>query len=245
MEHRFRRREWKYLVARPQADALEAALCTSLVADPFGDQRGRYRVTSRYFDTRDLAIYRDRVLHPDSDGPTKLRLRVYGEVFDYETPAMVELKSTIRGISHKQRLETSLASAVELTRGEAPVASMPDMLLATRVARLVRTDGLVPVCDISYERTALMSYEDGVRVTFDRDLIGRKLRHEPAVSSPVLASDTVVVELKIEQAVPSWLLRRMDGLLPLEEGFSKYVRAMGGSAGLEWELGEVTAGYSS
>ncbi len=35
-------------------------------------------------------------------------------------PAAVELKSTIRGISHKQRLETSLASAVELTRGDLP-----------------------------------------------------------------------------------------------------------------------------
>ena len=240
MELRFRRREWKYLVARPQADALEAALCQSLVADPFGDHQGRYRVTSRYFDTHDLSIYRDRVLHPESDGPTKLRLRVYGEVFDHQTPAMVELKSTIRGVSHKQRLETSLASAVELTRGEVPGPALPDQLLATRVARMVRSERLVPVCDISYERTALVSYEDGVRVTFDRELIGRKLRHEPAVSAPVLGSDAVVVELKIEQGVPSWLLGLMDGLYPLEEGFSNYVRAMGGAEGLGWEWGDVT-----
>lgn len=227
-------------MARPQADALEAALGQALVADPFGDERGRYRVTTRTFDTPDLAIYRDRVLHPESDGPTKLRLRVYGEIFDHETPAMVELKSTIRGVSHKQRLETSLAAAVELTRGEGPGPALPDQLLATRVARLVRAEGLVPVCDISYERTALMSYEDGVRITFDRDLVGRKLRYEPAISAPVLNSDAVVVELKIEQGVPAWLLGLMEGLYPLEEGFSKYVRAMGGPEGLDSELADVT-----
>ncbi|MFO0725118.1 MAG: polyphosphate polymerase domain-containing protein [Myxococcota bacterium] len=240
METQFRRREWKFLVGQAQASALEAELCRHMVKDPHGDPMGRYQVTSRYFDTPDLAIYRDRVLSPDTDGPTKLRMRVYGAHFYPEMPAMVELKHTHQGVSHKQRLAITLAEAVDLLRGAGPPRRCDDQLLAARVHRLVRTDRLVAVCDVAYTRTAFYAPEVGLRVTLDRQLVGRKLRTEPPVSSPLLAADAVVVELKAERRLPAWTSEILSGLYPLEQRFSKYVTAMGGIEGLDYELAEVT-----
>jgi hypothetical protein len=105
---------------------------------------------------------------------------------------------------------------------------------------LVRTDRLVAVCDVAYARTAFESRSAGLRVTLDRQLHTRRLRVEPPTSAPLLATDAVLVEVKAERALPAWTFELLSALYPLEQGFSKYVTAMGGAEGLDDNLAEVT-----
>ena len=197
--------------------------------DPNHGTRGDYRIRSVYLDGPSLPLLR-ATLRGDADR-FKLRARVYGD-----SPEVVhlEVKRKTGAFVRKARARLSVS---EWSRRGAEAAVGPG---ATRFqsesARLVAT----PRAMVSYRRRAFQSVVDRyARVTFDREIAASRpgpaeRAFEPA--GPVLPLDAnalgdrlrvgmVLLEVKCERRLPTWITRliRDEGLEP--RGFSKYGRA--------------------
>jgi SPX domain protein involved in polyphosphate accumulation len=211
MIRRFNRYELKYVIHVFQKKALVEDLRHFVELDSHGDVRGRYPVTSLYYDSPGFDFYRSKV-----DGirfRRKVRLRVYpaggpGAVTD----GMVEIKQRINRTVQKRRVRLPLDRAYELCEGDLEVDSFSglDRETASEVQYIVRTMQLRPVCVISYHRQAFVGsrYEPGLRITFDTSLKSRThgLRvEEKAVNHYFLSPSWCILEVKVNDFIPTWV----------------------------------------
>ncbi|GAB4140585.1 MAG: polyphosphate polymerase domain-containing protein [Planctomycetota bacterium] len=209
MIKRFNRYEIKYSVpARAMAPLVED-LRRFLEPDPHSSRSGFYRIASLYFDTPDLACYRNKI-----DGllyRRKLRIRVYPDAPD--GPAFVEIKQRINRTVQKRRIALPLESAYRLCRGDPDYefADGQDRELADEVHCLVKALRLTPKNVISYTRMAFVGHfvDPGLRVTFDSMIRTRRAGFDLETRrSEILAypADRVVLEVKANERVPHWLV---------------------------------------
>jgi hypothetical protein len=211
--------EVKFLLTDAQAREVELQLWSSLAPDPHGDPAlgGAYRVTSVYFDTPGLDVYR----RTDGFRRRKYRVRRYGAL----PIAFLELKAKRAGQVRKRRTPVPLAEVPRLS-GDAP-ADWPGAWFAERLA----ARGLKPVCRVSYDRVALVGSTAGgpIRATFDRSAVG-----EPATGPAPdrvdggrpLLGDEVIAELKFLGGMPAVFKDVVEGLRLVPRKVSKYRRCV-------------------
>lgn len=227
MIKRFNRFELKYVVSSRQRDAILPEIRDRMMLDPVGSADGIYRVTSLYFDTKDLAFFRSKV-----DGikyRRKLRIRLYGDAQpEADPPAMVEIKQRINRTVQKRRVSIQLSEAFALCAGARPhdLDDPRDGEVAGEVEFLVRSLSLAPSCVISYMRHAFTGreYEPGLRVTFDHALwcAGPERGLAPRERFHFLPPDRAILEVKANEAVPLWIARLLArNSIPLQR-YSKY-----------------------
>jgi hypothetical protein len=211
--------EVKFLLTETEAHEAQRRLRTDLAPDPHGDPAlaGAYRVTSVYFDTPTLDVYR----RTEGFRSRKYRVRRYGT----GTTAFLEQKIKRAERVRKRRTTVPLMELPRLA-GDVP-ADWPGAWFAACLAGR----GLKPVCRVSYERFALVgSTPDGpVRATFDRCAVG-----VPAAGpspdrvldgKPLLAGE-VIAELKFLGAMPAVFKDVVEGLRLSARPVSKYRRCM-------------------
>ncbi|MFN8513625.1 MAG: polyphosphate polymerase domain-containing protein [Thermomicrobiales bacterium] len=206
----FNRFELKYIADRRLVESFRTQLAAKLDRDPHGID-GFYPIWSRYYDTRDLRFYWEKI-----DGERfrrKLRIRHYGtpdELTD-DTPVWVEIKQRVNRVTQKRRVRLGYADALRLCDGQEPVSwETQDRPVIEEMLVLTGQLQLRPVAVVGYVREAYLGRdeESGLRVTIDSRVRGRDRDLDlrlPAEHRFIVQPHLSVVEIKVNERVPYWL----------------------------------------
>lgn len=211
---RFNRYELKYVIHASKQRAIATDLLHFMTPDENGDPDGYYRVTSLYYDSPDLTFYRSKI--EGLKYRRKLRVRVYPgddpRSLTKDSTAFAEIKQRMNRTVQKQRIVLPLDEALALCRGDLDPAGLEgqDAEAASEILYMQRSMGLRPRCVVSYRRRAFMGsrYEQGMRVTFDMRLQGRcssLVLTEPAKDYYFVPPDWFVMEVKVNERIPTWM----------------------------------------
>jgi hypothetical protein len=227
----FNRFELKYIADVWQARRFRDDIRSMLAPDPFSPS-GSYEVWSRYYDTADLRCYWEKI-----DGirfRRKLRIRHYGDPREItgSMPVSVEIKQRVNRVTQKRRVVLPYGDALRLCDRRTEVEHQPcDRPVVDEVLTLAHERDLRPVAVVGYHRFALVGTgaDSGLRVTFDTRLSGRDRDLDLAVDAPnrhVVSPDLTVIELKVDDRVPTWLSRRVAGHNLQLRRLSKYCQTV-------------------
>ncbi len=233
------RHEYKYLLDEATAARARSAIVPFCTPDPYARRSGgHYRVLSLYFDTPDRRLaYANRVEKLDR---FKLRIRTYPDT--PSAPVFYEEKRRINDVFDKRRGRAPARWRDPLRKvgdGALEGVGREDAAAIERFCTLAQAYGAEPVLLCRYERDAFLGPDgSGVRITFDRRIETQPrstldLAAEPGAWIPADAAVSVlsprsyvVLELKFNWEVPTWLsdiTRRLD---LSRHAFSKYLRCL-------------------
>ena len=227
----FNRFELKYVADVWQARRFRDDIRSLLEPDPFSEN-GSYQVWSRYYDTSDLRCYWEKI-----DGikfRRKLRIRHYGDPREItaSVPVGVEIKQRVNRVTQKRRVVLPYRDALRLCDGRTKVDHQAcDRPVVDEVLTMAHERDLRPVAVVGYHRFALVGSgaDSGLRITFDTRLSGRDRDLDLAVDAPnrhVVSPDLTVIELKVDDRVPTWLSRRVAGHNLQLRRLSKYCQTV-------------------
>ena len=214
----FARVEKKFLLNGSQA----ARILGELKARGFQEITfGSPLIQSIYFDTPDNLLARRSIERPVYK--EKLRLRAYGQP-GAESVSYAEIKKKVDGIVYKRRTALPLEGAVQAIQS----GRLPED--AGQIGREIgwfvrRYPGLRPAALIACERLPMEHLQEGLRLTFDRNircrLEGLDLTR-PSAGLPLLSPGQVLMEVKVPGAYPLWLARLLSEMGLHPSHFSKY-----------------------
>lgn len=229
---KFNRFELKYLITIRQAERFKKALRAYMVPDEHGRNNGRYALTSLYYDSPDLRCYWEKEY--GLRFRRKLRLRRYetGEDLTEETPIFLEIKQRVDRVTQKRRAVLPYGKALRLCNDrQIPDYAPEDRNVIEEIYVYLWQYNLRPVNIVRYERQAFVGtiYDLGLRVTFDTNLTFQTHPlhlHEESQDLPMMPANLVVMEIKVNERIPSWLTGLIaDHNLRLER-ISKYCRSI-------------------
>ena len=232
----YSRYELKYLLTGGQCRQMIDVMSAYLEPDRYGDDEGRYSITSLYYDTVDYKAYWDKI--EGHRFRRKVRVRVYGnQVVTPDTNCFVEIKQRINKTLQKKRVILPYSSAEALCGAGEEVqtdnGSELDRAVIQEVQYLQNTLQLQPACVVSYDRLAFegSEYDPGLRVTFDSNLKGRVhdltlLSQSYAENHFFLAPEQCVMEIKVNYRVPYWLTELIGRYRCTLRRVSKYCTAL-------------------
>ena len=233
----FSRYELKYLLTVEQQNRFVEVLSNYVGADSQGDELGRYKITSVYYDTVDYKAYWDKI--EGHKFRRKVRVRVYGNrAVTSETMCFAEIKQRINKTLQKKRVFLPYAQARALCgAGEAPeeinTLSAVDQDTVSEIRYLQAALQLQPACVVSYNRRAFdgTEYDSGLRITFDTNLKGRT--HDLDLRSTGYAQNQFfmppewcIMEIKVNYHVPYWLTEMIGKFGYTLRRVSKYCAAL-------------------
>lgn len=214
----FKRTEIKYLLSETQYKEMMAYLETIAYVDEYGLSR----INNIYFDTPDYILARTSMEKPLYK--EKLRLRTYGETGN-DTNSFIEIKKKYAGIVYKRRISRRYIDAYNyLARGTGQIG-------VSQISReiqefLMLYGNLRPAMSICYDRIAMAGVENSeFRVTFDSNITWddrctdlREIRE----GYPLLGDRQRLMEIKVCNAMPMELARKLSELSVFPVSFSKY-----------------------
>lgn len=214
----FQRYEIKYLLSEEQYQRLLERLRAYIVPDEFFQGT----VCNIYYDTPDYRIIRNSLEKPAYK--EKLRLRSYG-VPRADDKVFLEIKKKYKGIVYKRREPMTLTAAQSYMAGGLYDGGKSQILKEIDWFREFYGNPAPAVC-LCYDRTAYQFTEnEGLRMTFDEKIRWRTEKTELAAGSygtPLLPAGLYLMEMKIPEAMPIWLVRIFEELSIQQTSFSKY-----------------------
>lgn len=233
----FCRVENKYFIDADKVPAFLTAIKEHLDIDPYAKALGYYQVNTIYFDNS-----RDDVVYRSLSSPTykcKLRLRSYGG----EKPIyFLEFKKKFKSDVYKSRIFLSKTQYEDFVQK----GRLPDLNgefkhdhFLIELADMVRRYGtLKPREVIQYKRQAFMNKEgeQTLRLTIDSNIAVRRENFElnQLSGSPLLPKGKLLIEIKLERALPVWLATALTTAGAFRGSYSKY-----GSSYGEFMAGEL------
>lgn len=217
MAETFERREVKFLINRTQLLDLEEALTPYMIKNNFG----RYTICNIFYDTPDYHLITTSIARPPFK--QKLRLRTYYSS-GVRSDTYLELKKKLDHIVYKRR--------IPITDGSVP--ENPSLFLRPDSADLSEREiswfcrqfnGLAPRIFLSYNRSAYVSRTDpNLRITFDNNIRWRTshLDFDSGTAGNLLMDyHQSVMEVKIDESIPLWLVSLLSSLNIRKTTFSK------------------------
>jgi SPX domain protein involved in polyphosphate accumulation len=229
---KFNRFELKYLITLQQAERFKAALRAYLRPDEHGNDNGRYALASLYYDSPDLRCYWEKEY--GIRFRRKLRLRHYetGESLTEETPIFVEIKQRVDRVTQKRRAVLPYRETLRLCNDrQIPDHAPEDKAVIEEIYVYLWQYNLRPVSIVHYDRQAFIgsAYDLGLRVTFDTALtfqVHPLHLHETPFGLPMMPTNRVVMEVKVNERIPSWLSEMIANHNMRLERVSKYCRSI-------------------
>lgn len=229
---KFNRFEIKYILTLQQAEKFKQALGSYMRPDEHGKDNGRYALTSLYYDSPDLRCYWEKEY--GLRFRRKLRLRRYetGETLTEDTPTFIEIKQRVDRVTQKRRAVLPYGDALRLTNDrQIPEHAPEDKAVIEEIYVLLWQYNLRPVSIVRYNRQAFIGsvYDLGLRVTFDTALTfqAHPLHlHEDPQGLPMMPVNQVVMEIKVNERIPSWLTGLIANHNLRLERISKYCRSI-------------------
>jgi hypothetical protein len=210
--------EIKFLIPAGNAAGMREWTRHRLHPDPNSEGRDTYRITSIYYDTPAFGMFHREGSH----GRAKYRIRRY----DSADTVFLERKLRANGIVGKRRTRVALDELCELERCDPGWRG-------NWFRRRVEARGMSPVCQISYERTALVGETDSgsIRLTVDDGLCASRVARPvfaPLADCVPLLNGQSILEMKFRLAMPD-VFREMVELFRLSpQTISKYRLAVPG-----------------
>ena len=197
-----KRYEWKYILSAEQTDFL----CERLKGHMEPDMYGLTTIASLYYDTPDRRLVRASIEKPEFK--EKIRLRAYGPATE-TSPVFLELKRKALGLVYKRRVKATVS---EVERFFARELNLDEDGQIDREITYFRDfyQELVPACMILYDRTAYYEPGGDLRLTIDRNpryrTDGLSFNQSP-IGIPLLAPGETILEVKVQDTIPLWLVR--------------------------------------
>lgn len=217
MQFCFKRYEKKYMLTPNQLTQMVAGMKDYMRADEFG----RYTICNIYYDTDDFRLIRTSLEKPIYK--EKLRMRSYG-VPASQDKVFVELKKKFDSVVYKRRTLMKAADAVSYIHSG--VIPEQEDQICREINWFMHTYCPKPKVFIAYDRTAFAGKEDPeLRITFDTNLRWRSRELDLCAGdygAPVLASDQILMEIKIPGTTPVWLAHLLSEIGAFPTSFSKY-----------------------
>jgi hypothetical protein len=229
---KFNRFELKYVLTLQQAERFKSALRAYLVPDEHSNGDGRYALASLYYDSPDYRCYQEKM-----DGlkfRRKLRMRLYetGALLTEETPIFLEIKQRIDRVTQKRRAVLPYSEALRLCNDrQMPDYAPEDRAVIEEIYVFLWQYNLRPTSLVRYTRQALVGteYDIGLRVTFDTSLSLQShplhLHAQPS-GLPLLPANLVVMEIKVNERIPFWLVEMIAAHNLQMVRVSKYCRSI-------------------
>ena len=214
----FQRFELKYILTRPQKEALLRAM------EPYMrlDQYGRVTIRNIYYDTPSYRLIRASIERPVYK--EKLRIRSYRQLVPGED-AFVELKKKFKKGVYKRRLSMPFHESIDWLKGVDSLQPPGQIGEEIRYFRDFYGD-LRPTVFLSYEREAFYSLDGSdFRVPFDENILARDTALSlcsQVYGSPILPTELTLLELKAPGAIPLWLTDFLTKNKIYKTSFSKY-----------------------
>ena len=211
------RYEMKYLLSEDKAAKFLEETAGRIRPDDYGSTS----IASLYYDTSDRRIVRASVENPPFK--EKIRLRSYGPATENST-VFLELKRKAGGIVYKRRVPTTQRAAERFFKENGDLCERGQIAREISYFKDYYGD-LVPSCLIICERTAYYEPWGNLRLTVDRRPRYRTERLDLSSGmdgTPLLPRESVILEVKVQEAMPLWLSETLARLGIYKTSFSKY-----------------------
>lgn len=217
IQHSFRRYEKKFVLTKEQYEQVLQELLPCFRPDEYG----AYTICNIYYDTDTYASIRNSIEKPVYK--EKFRLRSYG-VPDQDGCVFAELKKKYKGVVYKRRVEDTPAHIDAFLREGMILAD--NRQIQQEISWYLQTTGQKPKVFLAYDRTAYAGLEDpSLRLTFDRNLRYRTDRlnlMDGDDGKPILPEERIIMEVKVPEAFPMWMVDILSRNRLYTTGFSKY-----------------------
>ena len=216
----FKRFEIKYMLNRAQFKELHDEMKNYMIEDVHGKSTN----CSLYFDTPHFLLVRRSMEHPMYK--EKLRVRSYG-IADRDSTVFIELKKKYDSVTYKRRIALSRD---EMEKYLIEKTVNPDTQITHEIDYCMRQyKNLAPAIFLSYDRQAFYGKDDHeFRMTFDENIKWRNYDlalDKGFYGEPILNDEQIMLEVKVANAMPMWLVRFLNDNHIYRTSFSKYAKA--------------------
>ena len=225
----FARKEIKFLLDMHQYHALMEVISEYMNPDKFCVGGKEYGIYNIYYDTPDDYLIRESLSKPYYK--EKIRLRSYYSPASADDVVFLEIKKKIGGIVTKRRVSMTLAESDEYfaTRRKPAAKKYITEQVFRELDVFLDRYPITPKQYISYQREAFFGKDDpDFRLTFDRKITERRedltLSRE-SYGNYIIGADQRLMEVKVSNAIPDWLVQKLSELEIYKTSFSKYGRA--------------------
>lgn len=225
----FARKEIKFLLNMEQYNGIMEVIDEYMNPDKYCIDGKEYGVYNIYYDTNDDFLIRESLSKPYYK--EKIRLRSYYSPAKPDDIVFLEIKKKIGGVVAKRRVTMTLAEADEYlkTRKKPETSKYITQQVFTELDVFLNNYYVKPKQYISYQRRAFFGKDNkDFRLTFDRLITERRdnlTLSEPSYGSQIIGADQRLMEVKISDSVPEWLINKLSELQIYKTSFSKYGRA--------------------
>jgi len=185
------------------------------------DEYGKSTICNLYYDTADFELIRNSIEKPVYK--EKLRLRSYG-VPKPEDTVFLELKKKYKGVVYKRRIALSLEEAYKSIQEGAVDDSRGQ--IGREINYFLEMYHPIPKVYLAYDRIAMFGREDAeLRMTFDFRIRSRGENLDLAAGDEgelLLPEDNVIMEIKVKDSYPMWLIHALEAVEIYPCSFSKY-----------------------
>lgn len=225
----FARKEIKFLLDMYQYEELMKVIDEYMNPDAYCVGGKEYGIYNIYYDTPDDFLIRESLAKPYYK--EKIRLRSYYSPASPDSLVFLEIKKKIGGIVTKRRVSMTLAESDEYfsTRRRPEIKKYITGQVFAELDAFLDHYPVAPKQYISYQREAFFGKHDkDFRLTFDRKLTERRfdlhLSNE-SYGNFIIGADQRLMEVKVSNSIPDWLVEKLSELGIYKTSFSKYGRA--------------------
>ena len=233
------RYELKYVIRWPEYRRLLEHIKPLTRLDGYA-RDGKYRIVSLYYDSHNLKFYWDKV--NGYDNRLKVRVRHYDDRRPMEK-VFLEIKEKDTETILKRRQGMHIDHAYGLLDRRLTLDDMSKTYgtqsrgIASEVITLVSLHCITPKIVVTYNRHSFVGlYDPRLRITFDtivRYYDGRSLIQPFARERYAIHPEFVILEIKVAETVPAWLIDMIGGCELRQQPVSKYCLAMNRMLGHE------------
>lgn len=221
----FNRVEHKYIIEGDTYNRIREQLKAYMYEDGFSTDGGFYTICNIYYDTDTDELIRRSIEKPVYK--EKLRLRSYGRA-EPDSKVFLEIKKKYMGVVNKRRTVLKLREAYEFTRtyNKPEFKSYMNAQVLNELEYFMKFYKPVPRVFLAYDRAALFCKDNPeLRITFDTNIRARRedLRLDSDDKGELLIDkDKWVMEVKVIDSYPLWLVEILSGNKLYKTSFSKY-----------------------
>ncbi len=216
------RHELKYYINQHDYIALRCKLKNIMVVDSNTNAEGSYHIRSLYFDD----IYNSSLYEKLSGvgNRQKLRMRIYNLS---DKVIVLEKKLKNGDMVAKTRNQLSIEECRSILNHDYDGFLYSDKQLLRELYMKHKTAHMKPIVLVDYEREAYVKKEGNVRITFDKNLRtglhSTELFNKHLPSLSVVDDDLVIMEIKYDEYIPSYIKNVLQLPNRTRQTVSKYV----------------------